>query len=280
MAPAFTPKQWALSHLFLALLLALSLWAFFDLRPVRAITFLNIGQGDSVLIQTPEHRNILIDAGPDGKVVDELSATLPFFNRRIDAFILSHPHRDHMAGILDILGKYPVGMILMTGVVSNDPLYDSFLRRAHELGIPIFFPENQKDLQIGRNLVLDILYPFSGKSMIGHRVDNQNNASLSLILRGVEGEPLAMLSGDAEREEERELLLSGQDLSAPLYNHHGSRTSSSPPFLAAVRPNTAVISCGVDNSFKHPHPETLDKFAALGLTVHRTDLEGRVILEF
>lgn len=276
MASQLTQKQWALSHLILALILILSLYQFFEITsPKATLSFLDVGQGDAMLLQTPEYKNILIDAGPDGKVVEELSKKLNFFNQKIDLFILSHPHLDHYGGMLDVIQKYPIGAVMLTGV-AGDRLYSTFIRELRKKEIPIWIPTSDKDIQVGKNIVLDVLYPLKGQHLIGQEVKNKNNSSVSLMIRNMSGKSQAILTGDGEEAEERELLLSGQDFKSPMekLGHHGSRTSSTLPFLKAVGAKTVVISAGKDNTFDHPHPETLEKVK--DKEVHITAMEGTI----
>lgn len=262
MAPKLSTKQWALSLTLLALVLMLSVYQLFQITANDyTLSFLDVGQGDAILIQTPEYRNILIDAGPDGKVVDELSKKLGFFNQKIDLYILTHPDLDHYAGILDVFQKYPVKAVMITGISVHNQLYDTFLKELQTRQIPIYYPKNTSDLQISENLYLDFLYPFDGRSLIGQEVKNRNDSSISLIIRDHNRQALALLTGDAEEAQEVELLLSGQDFSAPIFKlgHHGSRTSNSQQMLDAIQPQTVIVSAGIDNKFDHPHEETLER---------------------
>jgi len=262
MAPKLSLKQWALSLTILALLLMLSLYQFFQITSNEfELSFLDVGQGDAILIQTPEYRNILIDAGPNGKVMEELGKKLNFFNQKIDLFILTHPDLDHYGGILDIFQKYPVDAVVMTGIAVNNQLYRTFLAELKNRDIPVLYPQSSRDLQISQDLYLDLLYPFEGQSLIGQEVKNRNNTSISLIIRDSNGNPLALLTGDAEEAQELDLLLSGQDFSSPLFKlgHHGSKTASSAPFLAATKPETVIVSAGKDNKFGHPHEEIMER---------------------
>ena len=279
MAPLLTIKQWALSLTILALLLALSVFQFLQITGNHSeLSFLDVGQGDAILIQTPEYKNILIDTGPDGKVVEELSKKLNFFNAKIDLFILTHPDLDHLGGILDILQKYPVKEVMMTGIGVENQLYSAFIQELKTRQIPIRYPDSSKDLQISRNLFLDILYPFAGQSLIGQEVKSTNNTSVALMLRDADKKPIVLLTGDAEEAEELDLLLSGQDLKTPVFKlgHHGSKTASSAPFLSATKPETVIVSAGKDNKFGHPHAETLERVK--GTEILRTT-DGTITME-
>jgi len=268
-----------LSHIILLFVLTLALAQFFLVTGNKlSVSVLDVGQGDTILIQTPEYKNILVDAGPDGKVIDELGKKMGFFDKDIDLFVLTHPHSDHFAGFFDVIQKYNVKQVAMTGVSAEDPLYAEFLSQIKALGIPVLFPASDKDIQIGRDLFLDFIYPFAGQSLIGQQTSNANNTSVVIRLADNEG-PLAIFTGDAEGNLEREILLSGQDVSANIFKlgHHGSRTATSDAFLQAVSPETAVISAGKDNQFGHPHGETMEKIKDLDV---RQTIDGTVEFNF
>ena len=270
-----------LSHIIcLAILILVGFQLFSICNPKLKVFVLNVGQGDSILIQTPEYKNILIDAGEGGQVIDELGGKINFFDKTIDLFILTHPHIDHFGGFLDVIQKYRIKQILMTGVFCDDPAYVDLLAKIKEQNIPVIFPKNDEDIQIDKDTYLDVIYPFSGQSLIGQKSKNLNNSSIVTRLVKADGESLILLPGDAEQGLEREILLSGQYLNSKILKlgHHGSRTATSGGFLSAVDPHIAVISAGKDNKFGHPHAETLEKIK--NLEVHQTMLEGTVEFNF
>lgn len=258
-----------------AMLLTALLWKIvggIDDRQLH-VYVLNIGQGDSILVRLPTGENILIDGGPDGTVLRELAEVMPLYERKIDVMILTHPHADHMNGLLDVLRHYEVGSVIITGVFYKSSAYDEFVEQIARKKIPVFFAHSDIDYRLG-TVALDILYPL--KLVQGDRYENLNNSSISFRLLSNDG--TFYFSGDLEKEGEEELLKSGQDLRADVLKagHHGSRTSSSEAFLDLVQPEIAVISCGINNTFKHPHPETLEHFSERGIQFFRTDLDGRV----
>lgn len=234
---------------------------------------LNIGQGDSILIRTPNAQHILIDGGPDNKVLHELSKVMPFYIHRIDAVIVSHPHADHLNGLIDVLKRYEVGTVIMTGIQYRTPQYKEFLNEIKNREIPISFVRENQDYRLD-NLTLDILYPFD--SVQGDTIENQNNASI--VFRLLYGEKSFYFSGDLEMEKEAELVHSQLNLHANFYKvgHHGSRTSSTPQLLDRMKPEFAVISCGIENQFKHPHEITLQHLSERKIQLYRTDLDGTV----
>jgi len=237
---------------------------------------LNIGQGDSILVRLPTGENILIDGGPDESVLRELAELLPLYERKIDAVILTHPHADHLNGLIEVMKHYEVRSILFTGVFYNSATYDEFVNVIAREKIPVFFAHADQDFQIG-GVDLDVVYPLH--LVQGDRYGNLNNSSISFRLLSSHG--IYYFSGDLEKEGEAELLQSEQDLHADVLKagHHGSRTSSTEPFLDVVKPEFAIISCGINNKFKHPHPETIEHFQKRNITLYRTDLYGIIEVE-
>jgi len=240
------------------------------------VYFLDIGQGDSILIKTPQNHQILIDGGPENTVVEELSEVIPYFDKSIDLMVLTHPHEDHLAGLVEVLERYEVENVLFTGVQYKSGTYFEFLKRIE--GLNIFFAEAGTDFQFG-NVLLDVIYPFESVAL--ENFENVNNSSVAI--RVVFGEIVILLTGDLEVEAEEVLIESGVDLEAYLFKagHHGSRTSSTWELLKKVQPAVVVIQSGEGNSYDHPHPETLRNFARIGVEkVFRNDLEGRVEFVF
>ena len=256
------------------LLLAMSLWQLGD--GLLHIYYLNIGQGDAALVRTPGRQYVLIDGGPGDAVLGELAAVMPFFARRIDVVMLSHPHADHLDGLIEVLDRYDVGVVMMTGVSYGYQGYERFLELIDEQGVEVVFVNGDVDYALD-DVVLDIIYPF--ESLAGREFENVNNSSISFRL--LYGERSFYFSGDLEEEGEEELVHSALDLKSDVLKagHHGSRTSNSEALLDVVQPEWGVISCGVDNQFSHPHPETITHFQERSMTIYRTDLDGRVGLK-
>jgi competence protein ComEC len=257
------------------------------------IWFLDVGQGDSILIQTGTGENILIDGGPRGKVLEELADVLPFFARKIDLMVLTHPHADHIEGLVEVLKRYEVGAVLLTGVAYDNNYYEEFLREVSRMrdgggdglagGLRVFVAEASVDYRVG-DVYLDVLYPL--ESLAGRRIENLNNSSVVLraswvatLEDGSFGWRRALLSGDCEIECEEEVLAAGFLVESEIYKagHHGSKTASSAEFVEAVSPEVVVIQAGKDNKFRHPHAEAMRTFYRAGVReIWRNDLDGRV----
>lgn len=239
------------------------------------VSFLDIGQGDAILIQTPSMQNILVDGGPDNKILEHLGNLLPILNDQIDMMILTHPHKDHIFGLIEVVKRYEVKQILISGINFKNSFYDEFLKEINKKNIKLTIASSDKDYNLGNGIYFDILYP--NESMLGKNIQNVNNSSVAFKL--VYSNSKILFTGDNELESETKELLSDFDFSANILKagHHGSRTSSSLPYLMSVKPQTTVIQSGLNNEYNHPHSETLENLKNLNITVRRNDLEGNII---
>lgn len=264
--------------------------ALFKIRPNLQMHTLDVGQGDAILITTPEQNHILIDGGSDSSVLERLGEVLPYGFSKIDLMILTHPHEDHVAGLVNVLDRFEVAAILLNPVAYESGVYEAFLKRLD--GVKIFVARADRDFRFG-DTYLDVLFPFES----GYDDENANNESVVIMLSQFENGAAVykiFLEGDAEKEEEEKLLevlsletnLSDSAIGCAAcvdvlkVGHHGSKTSSTMELLEKIRPKIMVISCGRENKFGHPHKETLEKAEKIGAKVLRTDLEGTLSLIF
>jgi competence protein ComEC len=246
---------------------------------------LDVGQGDSNLVDFPDGSALLIDGGGFvGSPVDPGKAVvLPVLRARrrsrIDIVVLSHPHPDHFTGLVSALAELDVGEFWDTGQGEAEgagPLYAELLRSLRARGIPIRHPSELcgAPRTIG-GAVLRVLAPCP--AFTPHRGANDNSIVISISY----GARRFLFTGDAEHEEESELLQAhGTDLRADFLKvgHHGSRTSTSEAFLSLVAPALATLSCGVRNRFGHPHLPTVERLAAHGVRALRLDRSGSVVV--
>ena len=247
-----------------------------DSEKILEVDFLDIGQGDSILIKTTNDQNILIDGGSDRTVIKRLSEELRWWDKTIDLMILTHPHDDHVGGLNDVISHYKVKKILYTGVVHNAPAYINWLNLIKDNNIPLIIISHLQTINLSEDCKLEIIYPFNDLS--GKEVDNLNNSSI--IAKLVYKNTSFLFTGDAEIEQEQELLKSNIDLSADVLKvcHHGANTSSPEDFLKAVNPKIAVIQVGKDNKFNHPSRRVIKRMERMGIEIFRNDLEGTVRL--
>lgn len=246
------------------------------------VNILDVGQGDAILIQTPKGKTILIDGGPDNTVIRELGEVLPFYKRTIDLIILTHPDRDHLVGLLEVVKRYKVKGALVTGVSKRDPMYESFLSFLNSKNVHVKFANAENDIEFEEDIFLDILFP--DNTLLASPPIDINETSIIFRLDYLETN--ALFTGDAEESTEEYMVKKYEKLDelsvlrADLLKtgHHGSKTSSTKEFLEAVMPKLAAISVGRDNKFGHPVPEVLKRLERAGAKISRTDIQGR--LEF
>ncbi|MBM4443842.1 MAG: DNA internalization-related competence protein ComEC/Rec2 [Chloroflexi bacterium] len=239
------------------------------------VSFLDTGQGDAVLIETPAGQQILIDGGPDGdRVCQELGEKLPFWDRSLDLVVLSHGHDDHITGLVEVLHRYRVDLVLESGLAESTPAYEAWLEAIEERSIERAVAEAGQRIDLGGGITIDVIHP-QEEMLQGTDSDANNN---SLVLRLVLGGVSFLFTGDIDREAETAILGADQwqELNCTVLKvpHHGSAGSTSARLLSAVEPEIAVVSVGEDNGFGHPDGATV---ARLGeAEIYRTDMNGTV----
>jgi len=263
----------------------------FDLSAPRylLVDFLDVGQGDAVFIETPQGHQILIDGGPNSSVLAKLAELMPFWDKTIDLVILTHPEKDHMTGILDVLQKYKVSYFLWTGVIKNDAENKKLASILDEIQTPksnfllaalnqssatkVLIASAGEEIKAG-DVLVDILFPV--ENLEGQDLKNSANDT-SIINKIVYGENSFLFTGDIGSGTEKELVSSGKDIVSDVLKvaHHGSKYSTSDLFLQTVSPKYAVIEVG-KNSYGHPTPEVLQRLEKFGIKVLRTDRDGDI----
>jgi beta-lactamase superfamily II metal-dependent hydrolase len=242
------------------------------------VDFLDVGQGDSAFILTPENHQILIDGGPDASVLKKLSFLMPFWDKNLDLVILTHPESDHMQGILYVLKRYKADYILWTGVKKSAPEYTEWmnvLAKQKKLGAKIIIAEYGQEIKAG-NVLIDTLHPF--ESVEGTDAKNSTNDTC-VVSKLIFGKNSFIFMGDISSKAEKELVYEKLNLQSDVLKvaHHGSKYSTSELFLSAVNPKFAVISVGAKNTYGHPTPEVLQRLEKFGIKMFRTDKDGDVV---
>lgn len=263
-------------HLFRLIALGFICLAFISLFFINSsqkrteIDFLDVGQGDASLIKLPSGKTILIDGGPDNMVLKRLGENLPFYKRQIDLIILSHPHDDHIMGLLEILSRYKVGAIIYVGEENNPEILTLFLQKAKDKNIKLIDLKNEININYFSGC---FLYLFNPKSL-GIKKDGNN----SIISKLNCGSISAIFSGDNSSAAEAALLKTKYNWSAKILkaSHHGSKTANSEVFLQAVKPDLLAVSVGADNRFGHPNQEVLELAKRLKINIKRTDKIGTI----
>lgn len=266
------------SGLFLIVLVLLGVSFFQSLQNDKLeVNFFDVGQGDAILIKTPEHQKILIDGGPDNAIINKLGKNLPFYDKEIDLMILTHPHADHVTGLVEVLKRYKVKKILSTGVLHTTSEYLAWLEEIEKQNIPMEIAKVGQVINFGGNLKIEILHPFEDLS--GKQVENLNNTSI--VSKLTFGGTSFLFAGDAENAVEEKLISSNFDFKVDVLKvaHHGSKNATSQAFLDKVQPQTAVISVGEKNKFGHPSQTVLSRLEKMKIKVFRTDKDGDVKIQ-
>jgi competence protein ComEC len=247
-----------------------------------------VGQGDSAVIESPSGRVVVVDGGgvpgtderfgngePGSRVV------VPFLRSRgistVDLVVPTHPDDDHVQGLNAVVERLSVRGALDGGYPGASAPYTRLLDALHRRHIPLYTARRGQVIDLGGGAKMEVLGPTDHLLLGGHSATNNN----SIVLRVVYGRARVLLTGDAEAEEETDLIASGRDISADVLKvgHHGSRWSSTDSFLDRVRPSIAVLSVGRNNTYGHPHGEVLERLRRRGVRVFRTDRDGAITLE-
>ncbi|OGO19462.1 MAG: DNA internalization-related competence protein ComEC/Rec2 [Chloroflexi bacterium RBG_16_50_9] len=239
------------------------------------VSFLDVGEGDAILIQKGSQQ-VIIDGGSSPQAISlALSGKMPFWDRAIELVVLTHTHQDHLAGLLEVLRRYQVKQVLYTRWDVESPAYQEWLRLIAELGVPVTTARAGQLLNLGDGVVVNVLSPQI--AFLGTESDIDNN---SLVLRLSTGSISFLFTADIMNEAEWELISNRADLTSTVLKvaHHGSDTSTTPEFLAVVNPRVAVISVSADNRFGHPGDDVVSRLEQkLGVgNVYRTDRQGTI----
>jgi len=231
------------------------------------IYFFNVGQGDSAFILTPLGQSILIDGGPDAKVLEHLDKINSYWDRKIDYMVLTHPHADHLAGLIDVLKGYNVKNVLWNNISFDSPFMSSWVRQLDSFEGNVSAFERGDELNLGE-VSLKAVWPPKGMLF----ESNINNVSIVTHLRYKDFD--CLLTGDIEGE--AQLLVDWpKDVEVLKVPHQGATGDTSEALLKTARPYVAVISVG-KNSYGHPGQTTLDLLDRYGADIYRTDKHGTV----
>ncbi len=252
-----------------------------------SFSVLNVGQGDSLLIESNTGETLLIDGGPDSTVIQELKDVLPRNDKTIETIILTHPDSDHIAGLLSVIDYYSINRVMVSGLKPIEALSRMFAKKLEDSHIPLIPVDMTDDFTIsahGTNdeaetMNVNILYPFT-PIVFSHELANNDSVVARLDYRGHS----ILTTGDMEEPIEDELIdrYKHGELNVDILKlgHHGSKTSSSAEFIKATTPKIAVASMGKDNSFHHPSPSVVTRIKELGIPFYKTAESGRITFDF
>jgi len=268
------PLKWVVPPLLILAILATTAAATMPDDRLR-VSFLDVGQGEAILIQKGSQQ-VLVDGGPSPQALAlELGEKMPFWDRTIELVVLTHPHADHITGLVEALQRYRVEQVLYPESDYGLPICRQWLELIGEKDIACTIAQAGQEIDLGDGITMKVLNPPS-TPLSGTNSDMNNN---SVVLNLSAGEVSFLLTGDIEREAEFGLIARGGNLSGTVLKvgHSGSKTSTTPDFLAAVNPAAAVISVG-ENSYGHPHGEVIARLTEkLGAEyIYRTDERGTI----
>jgi len=274
----FNPKtyiKWVLLSLAVA---AMLLWLFEVTAPDDKlhVSFLDVGQGDAILIQRG-NQQVLIDGGPSPQAIGlELGEKMPFWDRTIEMVVLPHPSADHVTGLVEVLNRYNVEQVLYPDLAYVSGIYNEWLRLVRQKGNRCSFARAGQQIDLGGGVLLEVLNP-PRPLLTGTESDIDNNC---MVLRLSMDEMSFLLTADTMWEVELELIHGRAKLNSTVLKvgHHGSDTSTTPQFLAVVNPRIAVISVGADNEYGHPADGVITRLAektGMG-NIYRTSDDGTV----
>lgn len=245
-------------------------------RGVLTVAFLDVGQGDAIYIKSPNGNQMLIDGGPNAAVLRELGNVMPFYDRTIDLVEATHPDKDHIGGIPDVLAHYKVPLILRSGAENDTGAFEALDQLVHNGAVKEIIAKRGMIIDFGDGVYAEILYPDRDVS----HISDTNDASI--VTRVVYRDTEFLFTGDLPSALENHLVaLDGEGLHSDVLKagHHGSKNSSSVLFLQTVKPQYGVVSAGADNSYGHPSKEALGRFAQLGIPILSTIEKGTIIFK-
>lgn len=259
----------------LSVLIIFVLFSFNDQK--LHIVMCDVGQGDAILISTPNQGQILIDGGPDKSVLDCLSQNMPFWDRSLEAVILTHPHADHYFGLIDVVERYHLNGFYTEAVKTNSEGYKLLEAKLAEKNL------SAKNLSINDNLKdksgmrIKILWPKLDEiEKVDHNNTDIDLNGLSVVALLTYGNFSILLTGDAGENVMNQIANEAGDIDVLKLPHHGSRTGVDDNFLKQVKPEVAVISVGEGNRYGHPARESLQLLESNKVKIFRTDKNGDI----
>lgn len=278
----FYKKYLAHTLIILLFIIASGLWykiyAVSPNNPYLKVVFLDVGQGDSIYIETPDGHQMLIDGGVDGRVLSKLSEVMPYGDRSIDVVLATHADKDHIGGLSDVLDNFQVDIFIENGVEGDTSIYKNLEQKIlnNKIKKVIARRGNSIVLDKEKNIHFDILFP-------DRDVTKLESNEGSIIGKLIYNNESFLFTGDAPiytenliRWNESDSFLKSQVLKL---GHHGARTASSLPWLESVKPDITIVSAGKDNQYGHPSKEVLDRLADLKIPYLATYNKGNIVLE-
>ncbi|ACA56429.1 ComEC/Rec2 family competence protein [Clostridium botulinum] len=235
------------------------------------VHYIDVGQGDSILVQTKD-KNILIDAGTRKSSDNLISYLKKQHIKKLDYVIATHPHEDHIGGMPKVIEEFEISNFYAPKKTANTKIFKDMILQLKKKNLKINVAKKGISLDLSNNSSLDFLAP------VKDNYENTNDSSA--VVKLTHGNTKFLFTGDAEKTSEKDILNSNEDLSSNVLKvgHHGSHSSSSKEFLDKINPKIAIISCGKNNDYGHPHKETMKELNKRNIEVYRTDIDGNIVL--
>lgn len=232
--------------------------------------FFSVGEGDAIVIRTPDKKTVLIDGGPDQTVLEKIGFVVPVWDRTIDVLIVTHPDSDHLTGALEVLQTHPVNLVIETNIPKASSIYTAWEQYLTKHQTPRVYAGYLDSIHLIDTLNIALFTSTAPKQ------DNSNTASI--ITRVSYKNFDTLLLADLEKLGEQELLKTSLASPSEVFKvaHHGSKTSTSESLVTQLAPLFAVISCGEQNPYGHPHQETLETLTNHNIQTLRTDIQGDI----
>lgn len=264
----------------LACVTVASLWLQWDwlhaTSDFATVSFLDVGQGDAIYINTMSNLDIVMDGGPDDLVVSQLGAVMPFWDRTIELLILSHPDADHITGVVPLFEYYTIEKIVLVDVPIKSAVHQELYNRLEAHGTEIVQVFSGDVIQLSEQESLQILHPFLNDDLT-KKETNDTGIVAEYLFKGSQQDTTILLTGDIGEAVEKELLNHQliNDVDILKVPHHGSHSSSSAEFIAATAPEHSIIQSGADNRYGHPHADVVERLQSVS-TILRNDQLGAI----
>ena len=259
-------------HLQIAILLFLAVSSVAFASENLTAHFIDVGQGDSILLQF-DGKNVLIDGG-----IQEMGPRVETYLRNhgvssLDLLVATHPHEDHIGGLITILKDFSIKQVLDSGQPDSSQVYETFLTLIDQKNILYKVAQRGQKINLDTNLKIDVLSP--PPTLFSNDL-NQN----SIVLKVTYNKVSFLLMGDAGFEAENSIKAAGYDLKSDILKvgHHGSSSASGTSFLAKVKPAISIIEVGTGNDYGHPTQKTLNALQSIGSEIYRTDTNGNIVI--
>ena len=255
----------------------ISPYVFSKTKTSRIAIFFDIGQGDAAFLRTKSGKTALIDGGPDNAVLYKVGKYLPFWEKNINTIIITHPHADHMTGIVEILRRYSVSQIIMNDSRVTTLESQALEKMISKRNVTVHYIRSKKDMEFDSDMILKFLYP--QKSFSATTTDSMNLNDTSIVFQAVWGETKLLFMGDLEKDAQNDII--GEDIKSQIIKvaHHGSEDSLNKNFLSRVSSEYSIISVG-ENTYGHPSLRVIRELERLGSKVFTTKASSDVMFQF